>query len=64
MKLTIDLGAIAHAIRRTWWALFGITRRGQCFDCGKRLAPAERRYYGHTCERCEGIARVRQDAAL
>jgi Zn finger protein HypA/HybF involved in hydrogenase expression len=57
MRITIDLGAIAHSIRRWWRSLFcGVTQRGHCIDCGKRLSVDELHYYGHTCERCEGIA--------
>lgn len=64
MRLTIDMGAIAHALRRWWYRWCREPRPGtNCLDCGARLNAAERTYYGHTCERCEGIAFHKKDTA-
>lgn len=38
--------------------------RDRCIDCGAPLTADEARYYVHRCERCEGEAFHREDAAL
>jgi hypothetical protein len=55
LKLVLDLGAIAHQVRRWWWAKFGLQVLGRCATCGKALSVTELRHYGHSCEACEAI---------
>lgn len=54
-RIVIDLGAMAHAIRRWLWKAFGRTAtETQCIDCGRELTRDEAFHYICTCERCEG----------
>jgi len=56
VRLVIDFGAIAHAVRRCWWRKFGKPSVNRCAGCGRKLTRDEAYFYICHCERCEGIA--------
>ena len=55
MTIVIDTGAIWHRIRRAFTSVFGRMSPFRCVGCNVRLTTEEHYYYGHNCERCEGI---------